>query len=424
MEENYVPKLNPELLGKTFDQIMNGLTSEKVEQELHTTKVFQEQIGQVNREEFSSFENVFILGCELNQIRELDTVFDNISFSKGIKDYLAIVFNIEEKIRVQKMNFIEDILLDDVKLKLLKEIIIMELSQKKRLKHLESVLKSELTMIGDFYQNNSLGKAEAFKTYLKDYDWYLQKKIKRPLLPWFMYALYGTIEPSDSSLEADHPIVNESMLKLKRPPRGQYPKPQKDVHVKSAIDQLNFFLKCMEEFKNVEKINNSLSVYWFNNTTNLVDLYLLTGLGLSLWGETKNQIDESGMSTLFERITDTILVDGLGIKGLLIHANTIRFDTFTRTNIRKNLNSLSALFVDYIKEVVLRSQISREKGFDLNQYLYDSLIDYDPYKEVIDTMIQSILGNDLETNEYQHSMSFYAYHELYKHTKGKKCISY
>lgn len=350
---------------------------------------------------------------------DLDT--DEYWFSQTLIDYLDELLGFPSKDYMEE--FISCIVAD-LKMMLLKEAVI-SINNFYRLKRnwsFESGFGDSVyytneefrEKIGDFTKINGMVEDETIfwnTINKKEYD-QLHKRIPRITFPWFAFSLCQFY--MDLNLDTQKNklyVVYESTHALKNLENNLLPTPKGENHINDAQRKLDLIKRVLADTD--MDVNKSLSIFLFNNATNLLDLHTYVSKFTRLYSErysyqTVNMDEKDLLKFIDSEIKDISMVSmvkGYYVRHFLIHNIKEKFNLKSERTIWSRFNEIIELLKGHLRsdlEKKYKSSLDceREEIYFI-KHLYDVLKDDEPYLDSIDRICRKKHRTYVPISNYQ-----------------------
>lgn len=267
------------------------------------------------------------------------------------------------------------------------------------------------------------------KNTLNQYQEFIHLKAPKISFPWIAYSLCKTYKDlPEYNKRSDFNLVRGKNLALKYPGRNQYNKSYKTEDIlKEAQNKLLFFSNYLKGFSKDHNVNKSLTMYLFNETTNLLDLHILfknfqeKNSYFKIQNSSKENLNQ--INDHFKSLSKLGLIAPLGLKSRLV--DFLRYEEiYSDEDIWSTLDNLCTIIVFYLLCIFEEEKIVEgNNSLSIDHYLYDQLKHEEPYDIKPFSKSLSIYK---ENNSVLDSAYFYVYKNLYetKFKNGKNKYQY
>lgn len=205
-------------------------------------------------------------------------------------------------------------------------------------------------------------------------------------------------------------------MALKYPGRNQYNKSYETEDIlKEAQNNLSFFSKYLKNFSKDQTVNQSLTMYLFNEVTNLLDLHTLfkNFQSKSNYFNLQNSRKENPnqINAHFKSLSKLSLITPLGLKWSLL--DFLRYEEiYSDDKIWLTLDNLCTILNLYILCIIEEENLAEDNNsFSVDHYLFDQLNQEEPYNI---EWVSKTLNIYKEGSALLDSAYFYAYKNIYE----------
>ena len=205
-------------------------------------------------------------------------------------------------------------------------------------------------------------------------------------------------------------------MALKYPGRNQYNKSYETEDIlKEAQNNLSFFSKYLKNFSKDQTVNQSLTMYLFNEVTNLLDLHTLfkNFQSKSSYFNLQNSRKENPnqINAHFKSLSKLSLITPLGLKWSLL--DFLRYEEiYSDDKVWLTLDNLCTILNLYILCIIEEENLAEDNNsFSVDHYLFDQLNQEEPYNI---EWVSKTLNIYKEGSALLDSAYFYAYKNIYE----------
>ncbi|HDR7223713.1 TPA: hypothetical protein QCX01_002918 [Bacillus toyonensis] len=265
------------------------------------------------------------------------------------------------------------------------------------------------------FKDNELA---GLQTTIEQFSDFIHFRALKISFPWIAYSLCKTYTDLPiNNKKSEFYLVREKNLALKSLGRNLYQQSyQTDLVLAKAQEDFSFFSEYLKHYCNrhYPTTNESLSIYLFNEITNLLDLHILFTDFSSR--AINSNYDDSNTAKLqinkhFESLSKLCLINPLGVKCYLLNILENE-EIYSDENLWLTLNKLCSIITVYIYSIIEENNlVEKHNSLSIDHFLYDQLYEEEPYNIEWVTRTLDIYAED--SSLQLKAAYFYAYKNLY-----------